>query len=79
LSQKYHALLKQLIPKTRVEEVQTKIEQSDKETLLFSRDSTKHEMLAYIHVRVSQPGLESISTPYSTQVYHQCNKLSSLI
>jgi hypothetical protein len=29
----------------------------------FSHGSTKPEMFAYIHVEVSQPDLESISTP----------------
>jgi hypothetical protein len=64
LSQKDLALHKQLIPKIKVE-VQIEIEQETKDTSDFSRGSVKPKMLDYIHVGVSQPGLESISTPSS--------------
>jgi hypothetical protein len=45
--------------------VQIEIEQETKDIDNFSYGSAKLEMLAYIHVRVSQPSLESISTPSS--------------
>jgi hypothetical protein len=57
------ALQKQVIPKISREEQIRNITR-DKDTDVF-RGSTKPEMLTYIHVGISQPGLESISTPSS--------------
>jgi hypothetical protein len=42
---------------------QTTTTQRDRGHRVLSHGSPKPEMFAYIHVGVSQPGLESISTP----------------
>jgi hypothetical protein len=57
------ALQKQVIPKISREE-QIKNRTRDKDTDIF-RGSTKPEMFTYIHIGVSQPGLETILTPSS--------------